>query len=457
MRPLTPRHRETSEDVSNLARLALLLILLALLLRLLAVLAEDHAYGYVSDGSDGAWYLAHGYALVTGFDEGKLSEFGDPYDSDGVKISLRRLTTPPLYLLFNGLPQAFFPREAAVLLIRVLQALAGTLSVWLVWRLGRAVTENERAAFIAALAIAISPAFILEATRVTTESLYILLLLAGLAHHAERRERVAVTGLLLGLATLTRAVLLLFPLGLALHLLLVDGRRPGLRRALLLLAVYSLVVGSWTVYSLARWDRFVIAGEGVAAFFYIGALEQGWQGSHETDKQLIEDTGALPEEPLARQATYVQGAQQRIAADPAGYLLRRLSELADALLQPHGTDYLDGPPLRLMARDWLREGRSPFELLRWVTAEGFWPRLLIYAIHFVGLLAGLAGLWLTCKRWRQTLPLAAFIAYTLSLHLALHAIPRYIFPILPLCWVFGSVALLQAGEKLKARQRKAKT
>ena len=427
-----------------------MLILLALLLRLVAVQAEDHSYGYVSDGSDGPWYLAHGYALVTGFDNGKLSEFGDEYDEGGVRIVLRRLTTPPLYLLFNGLPQAFFPREAAVLLIRVFQALAGTISVWLVWRLGRAVAGNESAAFIAALAIAISPAFIFEVTRVTTETLYIALLLAALAHHSHRREHVALTALLLGLATLTRAVLLLFPLALALHLLLVDGRRHGLRRALRLLAVYSLVVGSWTVYSLARWDRLVIAGEGAAAFLYIGALDQGWRGPQETDRQLIEDTGAFSEEPQARQASYLQGAQGRIAADPVGYLFRRLGELTDAALQPHGTGYFDGPPLRLMAQEWWREGRSPFEMLQWTTSEGFWPRLLIYVIHFVGLLAGLAGIWLSRQRWRRSLPLAAFIAYTLLLHLALHAIPRYLFPILPLCWVFAGIALHKAYERMKA-------
>ena len=430
-----------------------MLILLALLLRLAAVTGEEHDIGYVSDGSDSPWYLAHGYALVTGFDEGILSEYGDSYNPDGVVISLRRLTTPPLYLLFVGVPQALLPREAAVLLIRVLQAMAGTLSVWLVWRLGRAVSGNESAAFIAALAVAISPAFIFEVTRVTTESLYIFLLLAALAHHGHRRKRVAMTGILLGLATMTRAVLLLFPLALALHLLLVDGRRQGLRRALLLLAVYSLVVGSWTVYSLARWDRFVIAGEGLAAFFYISALDEGWQGARETDQQLLEDTGNLPEDPPERQATYLQGAQQRIAADPVGHLLRRLREVTGALLQPHGTGYFDGPPLRLMAMEWWREGRSPFEMLQWTTSEGFWARLLIYVLHFVGLLAGLAGLWLSRQCWRQSLPLAAFIAYTLLLHLALHAIPRYLFPILPLCWVFAGVALLQAYEMMKAWRR----
>lgn len=426
-----------------------MLILLALLLRLAAVAGEEHDIGYVADGGDSPWYLAHGYALVTGFDEGRLSGFAMDEHPEGTKISLRRLTTPPLYLLFIGAPQVLLPREAAVLLVRVMQALAGTLSVWLVWRLGRAVAMNEGAAFIAALAVAVSPAFIFEATRVTSETLYVTLLLAALAHHSHRRERVAVTGILLGLATLTRAVLLLFPLVLALQLLLVDGRRQGLRRALLLLAVYSLVVGSWTVYSLARWDRFVIAGEGVAAFLYIGALEQGWRGPQETDQQLIEDTGPLSEDTHVRQASYLQGAQQRIAADPVGYLFHRLAELTGAALQPHGTAYVDGPPLRLMAQDWWRAGRSPSELLRWASLEGFWPRLLIYVIHFVGLLAGLAGIWLSRRRWRQALPLAAFIAYTLLLHLVLHANPRYLFPILPLCWVFAGVALQQAYEKLK--------
>lgn len=427
-----------------------MLTLLALLLRLAAVAGAEHDIGYVADGGDSPWFLAHGFALVTGLDEGRLPGFAMDEHPEGMKISLRGLTMPPLYLLFIGAPQVLLPREAAVLLVRVMQALAGTLSVWLVWRMGRAVAMHEGAAFIAALAVAVSPAFIFEATRVTSETLYVTLLLAALAHHSHRRERVAVTGILLGLATLTRAVLLLFPLALALQLLLVDGRRQGLRRAMRLLAVYCLVVGSWTVYSLARWDRFVIAGEGVAAFLYIGALEQGWRGPQETDQQLIEDTGPLSEETHVRQASYLQGAQQRIAADPAGYLLHRLAELTGAALQPHGSAYVDGPPLRLMAQDWWRAGRSPSELLRWTSLEGFWPRLLIYVIHFVGLLAGLAGLWLSRQRWRQTLPLAAFIAYTLLLHLALHANPRYLFPILPLCWVFAGVALLQAYEKLKA-------
>ncbi len=451
MRVDSPALATPAQATGRLPRLLPFLVLLAFLLRLATGLGQDHALGYQTSGGDSTGYLANSYALMTGFDNGRLAGYGVDTHPDGLFISLHGLTSPPLYLIFIGSSQALFPRATAVLLIRAAQALLGALTVWLIWRLGRKVIGSDPAAFSAAAAIAISPAFILESAQIATETLYIFLLLAALAHHSERPQHVVVTGLLLGLATLTRAVLLLFPLGIAIHLLL-PGRRQGLRHALLLLAVYSLVVGSWTVYNLARWQRFVIAGEGLAAFLYISALDEGWQGPTELDTQLIEDTGELPTVSAERQATYIQGAQQRISADPAGHLLRRMNELGAALLQPFGTGHYDGPPLRLMAQDWLRDGGSPADLLRLTAAENFWPRLLIYLLHFTGLLAGLAGLWLTRRRWRQTLPLAGFIAYTFLLHLTLYAIPRYLFPTLALWWVFAGAALVAAAQLLRMRR-----
>lgn len=439
--------------VSRRPRLLPWLTLLALLLRLAAVLGQDHALGHVTAGSDSAAYLAQGYALMTGFDNGRLAGYGVDTHPEGLYIHLAGLVSPPLYFVFLGIPQALFPRETAVLLIRVAQAVLGAASVWLTWRLARRVTGDTRAAGLAAAALAFSPAFIHEPAQIATETLYLFLLLAALTQHSERPERVTVTGLLLGLATLTRAVLLLYPLGLALHLLLLAGPRKGLRQGLLLLTVYGLVVGSWSVYSFARWQRFVIAGEGLAAFFYIGALDAGWQGGHETDMQLLEDTGQLPDEPLARQLTYLQGAQQRISADPVGHLLRRLRELAQALLQPFGTAHYEGPPLRRMAGDWQQAGRDPADLLRLTAAEHFWPRLLIYLMHFGGLAAGLVGLWRSRHRWRQALPATGFLAYTLLLHLVLHAIPRYLFPTLPLWWIFAAAALAPALRGLRGVRR----
>ena len=441
-----------ARDAGGVTRLARGLTLLAFVLRLATGLGQDHRLGYELGGSDSTAYLAQGYALASGFERGRLAGYGVDVHPEGMEINLAGLVSPPLYPLFLGIPQALFMRETAVLLIRVAQAALGAATVWLVWRLGRRITGDARAGLVAAAMLALSPAFIYESAQIASETLYITLLLAALAQHSERPGRVALTGLLLGLATLTRAVLLLFPLGLALHLLCLYGRREGLRRAALLLGVYVLVVGSWSVYNLARWERFVIAGEGLAAFLYISALEDGWQGGHETDMQLLEDTGELPKESAERQGVYLQGAWQRIGADLTGHVARRLRELGQALTQPYGTNHYEGPALRLMAQEWLREGGTPGALLRPGAGENFWPRLLIYAMHFGGLALGLAGMWLMRGRWRATTPAIGLVVYTLLAHLTLHAIPRYLFPTLPLWWIFAGATISQAGRRLQGRR-----
>lgn len=244
-----------------------------------------------------------------------------------------------------------------------------------------------------------------------------------------------IAGVLLGLATLTRAMLLLFPLGLALHLLLVYGWRRGLRLAGVLLLAYALVVASWTVYSYARWQRLVIAGEGFAAFLYVGATPEGWQGGEAVDESL--PAGADER----RDEAFTQGAAEIIRSDPVGYLRRRVTELAGAALQPHGTLLFSGASLRELAAGWLRDDRTLSGLAALTQAESFWPKLALYVFHFTGLVGGVAGLWLCRGRWRVALPLAGFILYTLLIHLALTALPRYLFPAALFWWVFASVAL----------------
>jgi 4-amino-4-deoxy-L-arabinose transferase-like glycosyltransferase len=466
-----------------------LILLLALILRLAVGLAQDHELGYESRGNDTTWYLAMGYALATGFDEGNLPDYGTDLYPDGYPIMLRSLPTPPLYLLFVGIPQTILPREAAVILIRVLQALMGTATCYLVYQLGRTIGGDARAGLVAAGALAIAPVFILEAAQITSETLYIFLIAAALTVYVKYcipslparlspsvktngypsnsnplkglgtqqrspfsglglwltgglnpRRSVILTGALLGLATLTRAALLLFPLGLVIHLLLIGGWRAGLKRALLLLLAYALVAGSWTAYNLIRWNRLVIGGEGFAAFLYVGATDAGWQGPDATDATLSE-TGDLPPESDDQQDVYLESAGAIIRSDPVGYLLRRGRQLAESYLQPHGTLLFGGASLRDLVADWLREDRSLSGLNTLLQAPGFWPKLSLYIFHYAGLLLGIVGIWLARRRWRVMLPLLGFIAYTTLLHLFLDAIPRYIFPTLPFWYVFAGVTL----------------
>ena len=253
-------------------------------------------------------------------------------------------------------------------------------------------------------------------------------------------------GVLLGLAALTRAVFILFPLALVVFTPFALGWRPGWKHALALLAVYAAVVLSWTVYNYARYQRIIIAGSGLPSFVYIGAT--GWDDPQEVDQRLEDALG--PAENGGRTTDdFLTAAGSAIAADVPAYIVRRLGELGGALLQPHNVELFPGASLRGMALNWWDTDRSPGGLLGLTSGDAFWPKLLLYVVHYSALILGAAGVVLTRRNWRTALPMLGYIAYTLLAHLFLLALPRYLFPIMPFVWVFAAGAV--ASTKLKVQ------
>jgi 4-amino-4-deoxy-L-arabinose transferase-like glycosyltransferase len=425
-----------------------LILALALVLRLGYALAQNPLEPYDNTSADGFWYLNSGLQLVSGED-------------------FLHLPTAPVYMIFVGIPQQLFSREGAVIAVRIIQAFLGAATCYLAYRLALRLTGLQRAGLIAAGVLAISPVFIIEAAQVATETLYLFLVAAALTvyvtsidqKNAGWRPLLAVA-FLFGVATLTRAVSLAFPIGLAIHLLMVCGWRAGLRRAFVLLLAYALVVSTWTVYNVVRFDRWVIGAEGLAAFIYIGAT--GYTSPQDVDARLSQDAGAEVQDDASyeeRQEAYLDAASNVIGSDPLGYIGRRLSELANAFLQPHGTVFFPGESLRELVLTWAREDRSVSGLLALTQGDAFWPKLAIYVFHYAGLIGGLVGIWLYRRRWRVALPLIGFIIYTALVHLVLLALPRYIFPTALCWWVFAAAAFagtpepVTAIEKQPARQQ----
>ncbi len=422
-------------------RLLPLMLCIGLILRLAYALQQDHLWPYDISKGDAWWYLEHGRLLV----EGRVP--GPPQSG-------------PLYLLVVGAAQHLFEPAAAILIVRLIQVALSTATIYLTWRLTRSFTEDDRPGLVAALALTFSPVFIIEPSQVLTETLYLFLLLTGLLVYIEmirarvpaRRDGSAlvITALLLGLATLTRAVLLLFPLGLVFHLLLVYGWRRGLRYGATLLLVYGLVVSIWTVYNRLTWNLWVIGAQGFSAFLYIGATE--WQGPQGTDQALAEATNFdlnSPTDVPLQQGLYNQAASNIIGSDPIGWLDKRASELAESILQPHGTTFFSGESLRNLVQNWLTQDRSLSGLLRIINGESFWPKLLIYVLHYTALLGSVIGLWLIRQQWRVALVLAGFITYTLLIHFVLDAIPRYLFPLLPVGWALACLPLVRLFDWLR--------
>ncbi len=430
----------TSSKPAARRRTLLIILLVALALRLIYALAQNHTSPYTPRGGDSLWYLANGYTLVTG-------------NQTDFVVELSRLPTAPLSLVTVGVFQALFTRAAgAIIAIRLVQVLISTGIVYGGYRLAYRITRNTVTALLAAGLLAISLSLIIESAQILTETLYMGFLFAGLVVFVDAvtapedspvTTRIIIAGVLLGLATLTRAVLLFFPVGLALHWILARGWRPGWKHAVLLLSIYALMVSTWTVYNLARWNRFIVGAEGMTSFIYLGS--RGWNAPEVVDQQLIEDldSDAADTENGVNAGDYLDATKNVISSDPVAYVTRRVKELGQAYAQPHNTTRFSGDSLKDILSAWIKNDRTPGGLLDLMQRDEFWPKLVLYLFHYSGLLLGGAGIWLTRAQWRATLPLIGLIAYTSLLHLVMLALPRYLFPLYPIWWVFAACTLVR--------------
>lgn len=427
-------------------RILIALLLIALALRLIYALRLDHRAPYTDFGGDAWWYLDTGYHLIGG-------------EIDHV------IPAGPVYLLFTGFWQRIFGQNQpeAVAAIRTAQAILSTATIYFAFLLARRLSGDARAGLLAAALMTVSPVFLLEQGTITTETLYMALVAGGLALFLSivarvrggepvRARALVAAGAIFGLATLTRAVFLLYPVALAGFLWWL-GRKRTVRHAAILLAVYAGVVLSYTAYNLIRFNEFIIGAQGITSFVYMGA--RGWSGPEEMDQQLLEDVPEHAEiDPTLedRDPALIEGTLRAITGDPLGYAWRRVSELGGAYLQPHGTVLFAGESVKDLARRWLTEDRSLDGLIRVVRGDWFGAKLALYLFHYAALILGVAGIWLTRRRWPLMLPLAGFIAYLTLVHLVLMVTPRYLFPLEPIFIVFAACALVIGWQRWRAQR-----
>jgi len=426
------------------------LLAIGVVLRLLFVMVIDPRPRL--EGGDVRWYLDKGYSLVAGTLDHPVQTGPVFLVYAGVVQHLFR----DLFIALRPLQPFWAPHHApplpltttAAQMIRLLNVLWGAVLIAAVYQLGL-LYFTPRVATLAGLVLALSPAFVIEAGAPLTESLFMALLFAGLALHARRQERptmrsLILCGVLFGAAALTRVVVLLFPLALIAHLIRLHGWRRGLRLGAVLATAFMLTVSLWTVYNLARWNRFIIGGEGLTAFAYIGVT--GITDPRSIDASIGEDAAAGQ-----RDAAFAAGFFDAILNDFPGWVRTRLSNLSEAYLQPHNTVYYPGESLKTLALSWLTADRSLSGLLRVVRGDAFFPKLLLYLVHGWALIGGAVGMFLTLRRrgaFFLAFPLYGLIAYLTAVHVVIYALPRYLFPLTPAFYLFAAVA---AGSLWRAK------
>ena len=263
------------------------------------------------------------------------------------------------------------------------------------------------------------------------------------------------------LATLTRAVSILFPLVIVLHLLFL-GRRHIVANwrshSLLLLIVYAAMVSTWTIHNLVLWNRFVVVSNQLLPALWRGAesgdgapsrndalLMQGVEESTNNDCQV----DCKYEHPAE---LYVERIREILDADLAGFLTLRLNELGYSLVQPHGTAGF--------GRGWYPRSSCRFD-----SRESFAGGTAVYhedrgirnqichldIAHIGGIGLGLVGMYLSRDRWQLSVPLVGFVLYTVVAHFFLLALPRYLFPLEVVWLIFTGIAAVMLYERWTRR------
>lgn len=172
-----------------------------------------------------------------------------------------RIGRMPGYPVFIAAAQALLGH--GLLGIRVMQAIVGTVGVWLAWRLGRAMFGDGAGLWAAAMAAGY-PFLILFTPLVLAETLFVTLLLWAMlcvrAAAVDRRTgAAALAGLALGLATLVRASLLLaVPLLALAWVVWRRFERPELGRAALMVAVFAAAMTPWIVRNYSASDGHLV-------------------------------------------------------------------------------------------------------------------------------------------------------------------------------------------------------
>jgi 4-amino-4-deoxy-L-arabinose transferase-like glycosyltransferase len=340
-----------------------------------------------------------------------------------------------LYIVFGHAPHAAVIANIAL----------GTASVWLTWKFFR-VLSGQAAARWAALIVAMLPSQTLFANLLASEILFTCLLLLAIVVLAENRASPAgangaatLSGMILGLATLTRSVSFLFPIVMIPLCGIPSGGTRGqvLQRWGWLVAGLLLVVTPWMARNQNCIDRFTVSTN-TGVNLYIGNNPNSGAGYNQPDPSAIFlDSASEAHDDSVGFAKAIQ----YIAADPWAFLVRGAIKTAYCL----STD-ADGLLYELTHT----ASSGTFDRYAWlaVFAQSCWMIFLLLTV------AGL-GRWIRLRRWRDGggVFVGGAVLYWLAIPFVFFGSGRHHFPLVPILAGLAALALCAEGGSAAAPER----
>ncbi|WP_332786421.1 ArnT family glycosyltransferase [Sphingomonas sp. PB1R3] len=304
------------------------ILLLAIVLRLGVILAFP-----ISPRTDSLWYLERGREIAAGMG----------YQEGGFPTAFWPVGYPALIALATGIfgPTLFGP----ILFNLVAQVLTIVLILWLARKLGAV----EGAARLAALLYALYPAHIAGTGDTAAEPTATLVMMAGIALVVKARGRIGwalAGGLVLGLATLMRPQVMLFPPFLV-GALWLAGQVAWRRTLVTLVLVYAglaMAVAPWTLRNQAVLGAAVPVSTNGGIALQAGANDLAGGGYFQVERSPLWAQVGIP---------FADRVERQVGID------RRLKAMA--------MDWIERHPVR-----WGLLGFRKVALLWLKDSDGFW-------------------------------------------------------------------------------------
>jgi len=311
--------------------------------------------------------------------------------------------------IFFALFLKLFPgKSAALLAIRIAQAILVALQSILIGALAMRLFRDKTAGLIAALIAAFYPFYLFYQAMALSETLFNFLLVAGIAllcrwRDSGARINVEMVLILVCLVAATMVKGVLTALAPVLVAAAVIGRRP-LTDAIKVFgaaaAIYCMLMSPWWIRNYVLLDAFVPFTTSASENLYLGNSRGNPTGDPDWRPLSGDPLMSTPGE-LARSKVYAGAAVDYIRSEPVAFVSRVARKFVRFWnVVPNAESY-----------------SSPF--YRIVAAASFGPVLLL----------AIAGGVLTRQRWRDFLPLYLLFLYFTTLHVITIASLRYRLPI----------------------------
>lgn len=349
----------------------------------------------------------------------------------------------PVYPFFLSI--IYFIFGHSLLMATLAQALLGALTCFFTYDIANRLF-GRKVGLLSAWLSCLYPVFIIYGGLLLSEILFAFLFILTISffvrsENGNKERWLILSGLVLGIATLTRPTTILFPMGMFMAFL-ISGSGHSVRKILIATLAFGFAILPWTARNYKQFGVFlpVAVGGGVATYA-TGHMTEGLT--------YLQGLEILAEE----RKVFESSADFNVGINPEIKFDRKIRDEGIERIKKNFTQYVF-VVLKRIPKYWLSSHSSVFGVDRslgeYMKEKSYFPVMFrIGLILFHGMLMVMAflGMLYSIRSFRKWSILLLIFLY-FNMHIFFDMCPRYFIPIFPYIFIFCSVFIITAREKL---------